>query len=408
MMPKQQRVCITGMGLITPSGLEPISFWNNVVEGKNSVRKIDRIPLQNYPVQIAGQLDGFNAEEHLPRRFLIKTDTFIHYAWTATNLALKDAQLNLSDYDPYDIGIWFGNNAGGWDICERGLFELFREGPEFVNPWQATAWFLTAPQGYVSIGHHISGMSKSFVCDRASSASALYFAHKAIQMGHNQIAITGGTEAPVNAFALTCYYETGQLASSVDDCTAYRPFDAERSGGVLGEGSVVLILESLEHAKARNAQIYGEIMSATITTDFDAKDHQQLVRAQKQALKRADITPTDIGVIFAEGAGTYDSDWAEAAAIQETFADNPNVPVTCPKAGFGHLYGASSAADLACGLLAASHKTIPPTPNVQQLQAGMQIRVPLISEQASFDYFMLESRSREGNNVCFVVKTSSF
>lgn len=399
----KHRVCITGMGLITPSGHDKTTFWSNVVNGNNAIRPIHSLSIQHYPVQIAGQLNGFKAADFVPKRFAVKTDTFTHYAWAASALALEDANLNLSDVNPYDVGIWFGNNAGGWDICERGLFELFRDGPAFVNPWQATAWFLTAPQGFVSIGNNIRGMSKSFVCDRASSASALYFATKAIQAGHNLVSLAGGTEAPINPFALTCYYETGQLAASTNDCHVYRPFDTTRCGGVLAEGSVVLILENYEFARSRGACIYGEIVGGSITTDYNPSEYQQLIRAQCKTLQEAQIKPTDVGVIFAEGAGTLDSDLAEAKAIQKTFSSKADIPVSCPKSGFGHLYGASTAADIACGLLAAQNQMIPPTPNFNECDQNMMIHVTQTASRASFNHFMVESRSRDGNNICMLI-----
>lgn len=398
------RVCITGIGLVTPSGNDKETFWRHVAAGDNKVTKIDRLSLAGYPVQVAGQLQDFITTDHVPKRFAVKTDTFTHYAWAASGMAMKDAGLDLASVDPYDVGVWFGNNAGGWDICERGLFELFRDGPAYVNPWQATAWFLTAPQGYVSIGNNIRGMSKSFVCDRASSASALYFANRAIQAGHNVISLAGGTEAPVNSFALTCYYETGQVAASTEDCEVYKPFDQHRSGGVLAEGSVVLTLENHDFATARGAHIYGEIVGAAMTTDFHPDEYQQLARAQEKALREANISPADIAVIFAEGAATLDSDLAEAMAIKATFADQPDVPVTCPKAGFGHLYGASTAADIVCGLLAAAHHQIPPTPNFRELDGDMSIHVVTEALDRDVQYFMVESRSRDGNNVCMVIK----
>lgn len=399
----KNRVCITGIGLITPSGQDKASFWTNVAEGKNSITKIDSVPLENYPVQVAGQLHDFNVTHYVPKRFAVKTDTFTHYAWAASKMAIEDASLDFSELSPYDVGVWFGNNAGGWDICERGLFELYRDGPSFVNPWQATAWFLTSPQGYVSIGNNIRGMSKSFVCDRASSASALYFATRAIQAGHNQVALVGGTEAPINPFAITCYYETGQLAKSEEDCEVYRPFDSTRSGGVLAEGSVVLVLENYTFAKARGAHIYGEITGGAITTDYVPSHFQHLARAQQKALKEAEISPEDVGVIFAEGAGTVDSDLAEAHAIADTFKTQPEIPVSCPKAGFGHLYGASTAADIACGLLAVQHSTIPPTPNFRELDPAMRLYVPTTKLELPIHHFMVEARSREGNNICLVI-----
>lgn len=262
-------VAITGIGLVNPLGIGKKKFWDNLIAGKNAVQIITRFDPKHLPVQVAGQIDGFNPKDFLPSRLAVKMDRFAHYAVAASKLALDDADIDLQEYDPYRVGVWFGNNAGGWDICERGLFELYRDGAPLVNPWQATAWFPTSPQGYVSITYGIKGMCKSFICDRASGASALYFAVRAILEGECDLILAGGTEAPLTPFGMICYYETGVLASSTQNLNVYRPFDKLRSGTVLGEGSTVLILEKLEDAESRGANIYGKLYLGSMTTDAD-------------------------------------------------------------------------------------------------------------------------------------------
>ena len=327
-----RRVCITGIGVINPSGLTNDEFWDNVVSGKNSISEIDRFDCSHYPSQVAGQLNGFIASDYVPRRFEIKTDTFIHYAWAAAKNALTDACIDLKNYDRTRVGVWFGNNAGGWDICERGLYELFKEGPEFVNPWQATAWFLTAPQGYLTISNDIRGISKSFVCDRATSSSALYHAIKSIKRGHNDLIITGGTEAPISAFAMNCYLGTGDLAKCLNDTHCYKPFDKGRCGLVVGEGSTVIIIEEMEHALARGATIYGEFVSEYMNTDYDSSSSHFLYKNIKYSLEKANLISKDIDIIFPEGAAVPYSDDVESEVITEIFS-NDKAKVSIPKSG---------------------------------------------------------------------------
>ena len=186
-----RRAVITGIGVVNPAGIGKDAFWRSMVEGRSALAPISRFDASRFPVRVAGQINGFEAKDFIPRRFIVKTDRFTHFALAAAELALADARLDLGNEDLHRVGVWFGNNAGGWDICERGFHELYREGATLVNPWQATAWFPTAPQGYLTIRYGIRGYSKSFVCDRASGASALYFAERAIRLGHNDVILAG-------------------------------------------------------------------------------------------------------------------------------------------------------------------------------------------------------------------------
>lgn len=404
----RKRVVITGMGLVNPSGIGVENFWNNISQGKNSIKHIPKFAKHNLPTQVAGQLEKFNIDVHISRRFQVKIDTFTKYALVAANMALTDANLNLAEEDRQRVGVWLGNNAGGWDICERGLYELYREGPEFVNPWQATAWFLSSPQGYLTITHNICGMSKSFVCDRATSASALYFAVRNIQNGENDIILAGGTEAPITPFAMTCYYDVGEMATSVDKVNCYKPFDQESAGLVIAEGAAILILEEYEHACRRGAKIYGEFVGEAANTDANPTSSHYYARAMCLALERAKLQPNDIDVIFAEGAGSKTLDRIEAIAMTAAFPDiGKKLVVTCPKAGYGHLYGASTVTDAICGLLSAQHQQIPPTPNFETAADYVNFTVPTALINKSVHYFMLNSRAREGANYSLIIKGSS-
>ena len=401
---KRDRVVITGIGIVNAAGIGKDEFWSNVTEGKSAICNISRFDATGFPTQVAGEIKDFNPADFIPRRLLIKTDTFTHYALAAADLAIKDAELDLEKEDSYRTGVWFGNNAGGWDIAERGFYELYNDGPTMVNAWQATAWFPTAAQGYVTIRYGIRGYSKSFVCDRASGASALYFGVKSILLGHNDIVIAGGSEAPITRFGMTCYYETGEVSAATDPSKAYLPFDRNRSGMVLGEGSTVLVLESEEHAIRRGAKIYGEVLSGSMTTDVDPTKGIHFERCMREALKRAELLSTDIDVVFAEGCGTQISDSVEAEAIANVFSSEaPNVPVTVPKSLFGHLYGASCATEVACSLMSMESGKLPTTEKIDQPDPDYKLNFVTQPESRPVSLTLVNSRAREGVNASFVI-----
>lgn len=408
MSKENKRVVITGIGIINPAGVGKEEFWGNMTEGKSAIRHISRFDPTGFPTQVAGEINDFDPANFIPRRLIVKTDRFTHYALAATELALKDAELNLEQEDSYRIGVWFGNNAGGWDICERGFDELYNDGPTMVNPWQATAWFPTAAQGYVTIRYGIRGYSKSFVCDRASGASGLYFGVKSILQGHNDVVIAGGSEAPITRFGMTCYYETGEVSAATDPGTAYNPFDLNRSGLVLGEGSTVLVLESEEHAIKRGARIYGEVVSGSMTTDHDPNSGSAFERCMRQALQRADITAANIDVVFAEGCGTQQSDRIEAGAIAAVFSEEAShVPVTAPKSLYGHLYGASCVTEVACGLLSMETSKLPTTQKITTSDPDCQLNFVTQPENRPVSRVLVNSRAREGVNASFVIAANS-
>ena len=403
-MNTKRRVVITGIGVVNAAGIGLEPFWKTVSQGVSAIRKITRFDPKGFPVQIAGEIVGFRPQDFVPRRFIVKTDRFTHYALAATELALQDAKLDLKHEDSYRIGMFLGNNAGGWDISERGYYEMYQEGALMVNPWQATAWFPSAPQGFVGICYGINGYSKSFVCDRVSGACGLYFGIHSIMQGHNDVVLTGGTEAPITGLGMTCYIETGELAPLKEPEGAYRPFDRNRSGIVLAEGSTILILEELEHARQRGAYIYGELLGYAMTTDPDPSAHRGLVRAMRKAMQVARVTPSEVDLILAEGCGTQLGDRVEAHAITEVFAaKTPEVPVTSPKGTYGHLYGASGATEMVSGLLAMKTGVVPPTINFTTPDPDCSLRIVSHQEHHNVSHVLLNARSKYGVNVCLLV-----
>jgi 3-oxoacyl-(acyl-carrier-protein) synthase len=253
---QRRRALITGIGAVNAGGGDVASSWQTLLDGKSAIGPIKRFDATGLQVSLAAEVARFQPPKEISRRLLAKSDRFAHFALTAAAHALADAGLDLSAVDPFRIGISFGNNSGGWDICERGFVEYYQQGPAMINPWQATAWFPTAPQGFVSIQFNIRGWSKSFASDRASGGSAAYFGLRALRWGHNDVMLVGGAEAPVTRLGVGAHVSTGELSRSTEPERAYLPYSPHGTGLVLGEGSAVLVVEDAEHAAARGARAY--------------------------------------------------------------------------------------------------------------------------------------------------------
>lgn len=399
------RAVVTGIGVVNPSGQDLDAFWEAVTEGRSSIAPITRFPTAGCPVKVAAEIRDFRPQDFIPRRFIVKTDRFTHFALAAVELALADAKLDLARERRDRVGVWMGNDTGGWDLAERGFRELHQQGAAMVNPWAATAWFPTAPQGFITIRHDITGCSKSFVCDRATGGVALYFGLRAIRARHNDVALVGGTEAPLTPLGVLAYHETGEVSTDADPRTAYRPFDQRRRGLALGEGSTILVVESSDHARARRARVYGELESASMTFDRDPAGGTAMERALRRAIGGAGARPEDVDLVFGEGCGTQTADRLEARALSRVFAGHgANVRITCPKSVYGHLFGAAGPTDVACGLLASQTGRLPVTAGLDRPEPGL--RFVTRPTTGTVRRFVVNARSREGTNVAVVVSGS--
>jgi 3-oxoacyl-(acyl-carrier-protein) synthase len=398
MSPRRQ-VVVTGLGVVNAAGQDVEQFRAAILAGKVRTGPITRFDATGFPVQVAGEISGFKATDHIPRRFVAKTDRFTHFALACCEQAIGDAGLRLDTEDLGRIGVWFGNNTGGWDLCEQGFDEYYTQGADVVNPWQATAWFLAAPQGFATIRYGLRGMSKSFSGDRTSGASAVYYGTRAIEWGRNDVVLTGGCEAPVSPLAMLCFHSGGELSTAGDPAEAYRPFAPDGTGLVVGEGGVVLVLEDADRAAARGAPVHARVLGGahgTVPTGGPA-GYAEVIR---RALADAACTPEQVDLVLAEGVGTPDGDGFELAALGAVFGARP-VPLAVPKPIFGHLYGAGFGTDVLCGVLAARDAVVPPTPGAGAgLATGPS---PSGSPRPGpVDRFLVTSHSRYGSCLAMV------
>ena len=410
-------IVITGIGAVTPSGIGVQPLWEDVRAARSRITGIDRFDASGYACDAAGQAD-FEARDHLPSRFVKRTDRFTHLAVHATRQALSDAGLTVGeDVAAERTGVMVGNVLGGWGFAERELRKLWTEGPRAVSPYQATAWFPAAPQGNICIDQGVKGPARTFVADRASGAYALIGAADSLRRGHADMVIAGGVEAPLSPYGWLCLETSGLGAKSrgsIQPHELYRAFDAGHGGSVFAEGAVFLVMERRETAEARGAVVHGELAGWDVTTDGYMPYYtveptgEVLGRAMRTAVQRAGVTARDVRAVFAHGSGVPFEDVTEGYALREAFGgDCDGMPVTVPKAGFGHLLGGAALADAVLSLRAMREGVIPATPNLDRPAPGIDLDLVRgeARERGRWEHSLVVSRGLGGVNACLVLRS---
>jgi len=406
-----EKVAITGIGVVAPSGIGKKQFWANIKSGRSFIKKITRFDASRYPSHIAGQIEELEKYSTVSERLLKKIDAFSHMALVASEMALHDAKIEIKNEDPNLVGIFLGNAIGGWLYAETELRDLYIEGRQGVSPYMASAWFPAAPQGQVSIYYGIKGFSKTVVADRASSLQALGYARKTLLKRKMNMILAGGMEAPVTPYALLCCSTYGGLSEDNDNPQgAYRPFDKKRNGFVIGEGAGIVVLEGLSRVKERKADVFAYICGYGTTYDgvdriSPAPDATQLARAIRLALEDADISPEKIDYICLDGLALDLWDRTEVEAIKDVFGKRAaSIPVSSPKSMFGNLLGASGALDLVTTILAMEHSMVPPTVNLDQPEPNGLDYVAKVSRPCNINKALIISRGRGGINSALIVE----
>jgi len=406
-----EKIAITGIGIVTPSGIGKRQFWANIKSGRSFIKKITRFDASKYPAHIAGQIDDLEKYTHLSERLLKKIDAFSHMALVASEMALQDAGIDIKNEDPNLVGIFLGNAIGGWLYAETELRDLYLEGREGVSPYMASAWFPAAPQGQVSIYYGIKGFSKTVVSDRASSLMALGYARKVLYKDKLNIILGGGMEAPVTPYALLCCNTYGTLSKDNDHPqAAYRPFDKQRNGFVIAEGSGIVVMESVARANKRGAPILGFISGYATSCDgvdrIDcAADGQQLARAINNALIDAQVNIDEIDYISLDGLAVNLWDNSEINALKLVFGQRlKDIPLSCPKSMFGNLLGASGAVDMITTLLTMEHSLVPVTLNLDAPSVDGLNYVTKEAKEYKINKALIISRGRGGINAAMVVE----
>ncbi|MHC5261235.1 ketosynthase chain-length factor [Streptomyces sp. UC4497] len=359
------QVVVTGIGVVSPNGFGTEDFWDATLASKSGIGRITRFDPGQYPAQLAGEIDGFTAAEHLPSRLLPQTDRMTQLALVGADHALADAGVDPQQGDAYGMGVMTASTSGGFEFGQGQLRNLWSKGSQYVSAYQSFAWFYAVNTGQISIRHGMRGPSGVVVGDQAGGLDALAHARRLVRKGSDLI-LSGGVDAAICPWGWAAQLTSGRLSTADQPERAYLPFDTDACGHVPGEGGALLILEEAGAARRRGARrVYGEISGYGSTFDPRPGSGRPpgLRTAIEVALDDAGVRPGDIDVVFADAAGVVDLDQDEADAINGVFGARA-VPVTAPKTMTGRLGSGAGPLDVATALLALRDGVIPPTAHV--------------------------------------------
>ncbi|MCM3216001.1 beta-ketoacyl-ACP synthase II [Niallia taxi] len=366
-----RRVVVTGIGAVTPVGNDAAKTWENIVNGVSGVGPLTRINADEYPAKVAAEITDFNPEEFMDKKDARKMDRFTQYALAASLMAVKDADLQITDENSARIGVWIGSGIGGMETFEN-QYEIFQKrGYKRVSPFFVPMLIPDMATGQVSITLGARGVNSCTVTACATGTNSIGDAFKVIQRGDADAMISGGAEAPITKMSVAGFCANTALSTNPDPKTASRPFDANRDGFVIGEGAGIVVLEELEHALARGAKIYAEIVGYGSTGDAyhitsPAPGGEGGARAMKMAINDAGLNPADVSYLNAHGTSTAYNDKFETMAIKEVFGDHAyKLPISSTKSMTGHLLGAAGGVEAIFSVLSIKDSVIPPTINYE-------------------------------------------
>lgn len=407
----KQRVVITGMGVMTSLGHDLETFWGNLLAGKSGVGPIELFDVSEYPTRIAAEIKGFNPEQYFDKKEARRMDRFVQFAVAASLSALKDASLNVKeDTDPERVGVYVGSGIGGLSTWEEQHKILLEKGPKRVSPFFIPMMIANMASGQISMMTGAKGPNSTAVTACATGTHSIGDSFKMIQRGDADVMICGGAEATISPTGVAGFCALRAMSTRNDEPErASRPFDTDRDGFVMGEGSGILILESLEHAQKRGARIYGEVIGYGMSGDayhMTDPDPDGAARCMAKAIKDAGIAPEEVGYINAHGTSTPVGDRSETTAIKKAFGDHAyKLAVSSTKSMTGHLLGAAGGVEaLICGLT-LKHGIIPPTINLENQDPECDLDyVPNTPRQADVDIVMSNSFGFGGHNATIILK----
>ncbi len=366
-----RRVVLTGIGAITPVGNDVATFWDSLVRGRSGIARITRFDPTGYETQVAGEVRGFDAAQYLDRKEIRRTDRFTQYAVGAATQAIRDASLDIGK-EGERVGVAIATGVGGLETLVEQVNVMRERGPSRVSPFCVPMLMANAASAHVSMQFGVRGPSLTHVSACASSAHALGESGAMIRRGQADVMVAGGAEAAVLAFAIGSFCSMHAMSKRNDAPErASRPFDKDRDGFVLAEGSGVVILEELEHAKARGARVYAELIGYGATADAyhitaPSPEGEGNARAMKMALAEAGLRPEEVQYINAHGTSTSYNDREETRAIKSVFGEHARtLAVSSTKSMTGHLLGAAGAVEAIACVLAIRDGCLPPTINYE-------------------------------------------
>lgn len=406
-----RRVVVTGLGAITPLGNDVATTWENALAGKSGIDFATRINTEEFPAKVAGEVKDFDPLEYIDKKESKRMDRFTQFAVAAAKMAVKDAGLTIDDSNADRIGVWVGSGIGGMETYEQQFRTGLEKGFRRVSPFFVPMMIPDMAAGQISIQLGTKGINTCTVTACATGTNSIGDAFKTIARGDNDIIITGGAEAPIVYMSFAGFSSAKALSTNPNPKLASRPFDKNRDGFVMAEGSGILILESLESAKARGAHIYAEIVGYGSTGDAY---HITAVepggdgpaRSMKQALNDAGLEPKDVNYINAHGTSTQLNDSNETEAVKKVFSDHAyHIPMSSTKSMTGHLLGASGGVEAIFAIKSIEDGIVPPTINYETPDEACDLDyVPNEARKHDVKVAMSNSLGFGGHNATIIFK----
>ena len=407
-----KRVVITGVGMITPIGLDTETSWAGLVAGKSGIGPITQFDDKAIPTQIAGEVKGFDAAKFVEAKEIKKMDRFIHLAIAASQLAMDDSKLVITPENAERIGVMAGAGIGGLPSIERTYRSYLEKGYRRITPFFIPMAIINEMAGHISMRYGAKGPNSCVVTACATGTHSVGDAFKIIQRGDADAMIAGGAESCICGLGVGGFNAMKALSTRNNEPErASRPFDAERDGFVMGEGAGLLILEELEFALKRGAHIYAEIIGYGMSGDAyhitsPAPNGEGAARCMKSAIKDAGINPADVGYINAHGTSTKYGDELETLAIKTVFGEHAyKIPASSTKSMTGHLLGAAGGVEAVISLLAIDRGILPPTINLENPDPECDLDyIPNTARKAQVEIAMSNSFGFGGTNACLVFR----
>ncbi|EAG7108621.1 beta-ketoacyl-[acyl-carrier-protein] synthase II, partial [Listeria monocytogenes] len=407
----KRRVVVTGIGAVTPIGNDAETSWENAKKGVNGVAKMTRLNPDDFPVKIAAELKDFDVEKYLEKKEARKMDRFTHYAIASAEMAVQDSGLVIDDSNANRVGVWIGSGIGGMETFETQYEIFLNRGHRRVSPFFVPMMIPDMGSGQVSIRFGAKGINSTTVTACATATNSIGDAFKVIERGDADAMITGGAEAPITKMSLAGFTANKALSLNPDPETACRPFDKDRDGFIIGEGAGIVILEEYEHAKARGAKIYAEIVGYGATGDAyhitaPAPNGEGAARAMKMAIDDAGLTPDKVDYINAHGTSTPYNDEYETQAIKTVFGDHAKkLAISSTKSMTGHTLGASGGIEAIFALLTIRDNIIAPTIHLKNQDEVCDLDyVPNEAREANVNVVISNSFGFGGHNATLVFK----
>lgn len=407
----ERRVVVTGMGAITPLGSTVEDFWNGIKAGECGIDFLQKFDTTDFKVKIGAEVKGFDPEQYMSKKDVKRNDPFAVYGLAAAVQAFEDSGMDMEQEDASRVGVIVGSGIGGLITMQDSVIKMHDRGPDRVSPLFIPMTISNMAAGNIAIRLGAKGVCENIVTACATGTNCIGTAFRDIKHGYLDACITGGAEASISEIGVAGFTNLTALSTNEDPKDACKPFDAERDGFVMGDGAGILILEELEHAKARGAKIYGEIVGYGATGDAyhmtaPSPDGSGAARAMQLAMEEAGIKPEQVAYINAHGTSTHANDAGETAAIKLAMGDvAKKVPVSSTKSMIGHLLGAAGAVEAIICIKALEEGFLPPTINYKNPDAECDLDyIPNKGrEAADAEYALSNSLGFGGHNgvLCF-------